>query len=236
MSNVNIFRMEKGTQESQSMAKKVKKAYRGSADKAVHADAPEGEFCANVESTEGVATAGEVEGSSQSRSVDDASSLMAELDRVTRELAEEKGKANDLQNRYLRLVADMENFRKRALKEREDLLKVANGNFAEDLFPVMDNFRLGLAAADSHPEALPVVEGFRMVFGQIGEVLKGKGIEEIAPTGGEFDPKFHECISHLPHPEIPENHVIQTVRKGYRMGDRLLRAASVVVSSGPVVG
>jgi len=228
--------MEKGTHESESMAKKVKKAYKGSADQALHSDAPDGESC--VQNTSADAAQGNcaVEGAAKEQPVGDSSRLLAELDRVTRELDEERTKSNDLQNRYLRLVADLENFRKRALKEREELLKVANGNFAEDLFPVMDNFRLGLAAAESHPEAKPVVDGFRMVFGQIGEVLRNKGVEEIAPAGGEFDPKFHECISHLPHPGIPENHVIQTVRLGYRIDDRLLRAASVVVSSGPVAG
>lgn len=218
------------------MAKKVKKAYKGSSDQAVHPDVPDGESCVQTPSADPDQGNCAVEGAANDQQVGDSARLIAELDRVTRELDEERTKSNDLQNRYLRLVADLENFRKRALKEREELLKVANGNFAEDLFPVMDNFRLGLAAAESHPEAKPVVDGFRMVFGQIGEVLRNKGVEEIAPAGGEFDPKFHECISHLPHPGIPENHVIQTVRLGYRIDDRLLRAASVVVSSGPVAG
>lgn len=228
--------MEKGTQESESMAKKVKKAYKGNTDPVAHTDAPEGESCVQAPAAESAQGSCAGDSSAKDQAVVDSSRLIAELARVTRELEEERTKSNELQNRYLRLVADLENFRKRALREREDLLKVANGNFAEDLFPALDNFRLGLAAAESHPEAKPVVDGFRMVFGQIGEVLKNKGVEEVAPAGGEFDPKYHECISHLPHPGIPENHVIQTVRLGYRMDDRLLRAASVIVSSGPAVG
>jgi molecular chaperone GrpE len=105
---------------------------------------------------------------------------------------------------------------------------------AESLLPVVDTFRLGLGAADQHPEAKVVADGFRMVWSQFGEVLRGMGIEEIVPTGAVFDPTFHECVAHLPHAEVADNHVIDTVRIGYKLGDRLIRPATVVVSRGSV--
>lgn len=145
--------------------------------------------------------------------------------------AEETAKAN--QERYLRTVADLENFRRRAAKEREELRDVAIASVVEDLLPAMDNLRLGLQAADNHPEAKDVAYGFRMVADQLKKTLESYGLQEEEPTGKTFDPNLHDCMSHQAHEEVPEGEVIQTVRLGYRLKKRLLRAASVVVSSGP---
>lgn len=164
--------------------------------------------------------------------VGDMNTLISELDRVSQELEEQEQKANEMQTRYLRAIADLENYRKRALREKEELSKHVTSIFAEDLLPVIDTFKLGMTAANSDPEAKVVAEGLGMVLIQFMEVLKTKGIEEILPNGLEFDPRFHECVSHLPHDEVPENHVIETIRAGYKLKDRLIRAATVVVSSG----
>ncbi|MGE9290755.1 MAG: nucleotide exchange factor GrpE [Puniceicoccales bacterium] len=145
--------------------------------------------------------------------------------------AEEAAKAN--QEKYLRTVADMENFRRRAAKERDELRDIAVASVIEDLLPAMDNLRLGLQAADNHPEAKDVAYGFQMVADQLKKTLESYGLQEEEPTGKTFDPNLHDCMSHQPHDEVPEGDVIQTVRLGYRLKKRLLRAASVVVSSGP---
>lgn len=144
--------------------------------------------------------------------------------------AEEAAKTN--QEKYLRTVADLENFRRRAARERDDLRDMAIGSVVEDLLPAMDNLRLGLQAADNHPEAKDVAYGFRMVADQLKKTLETYGLVEEEPTGKTFDPNLHDCMSHEPHEEVPEGDVIQTVRPGYRIKKRLLRAASVVVSSG----
>ncbi len=144
--------------------------------------------------------------------------------------AEERAQANE--DRYLRTVADLENFRRRAARERDELREIAVAGVIEDLLPAMDNLRLGLQAADNHPEAEDVAAGFRMVADQLRKTLESYGLEEISPDGGEFDPNLHDCMSHQPHDELAEGVVIQTVRPGYRLRKRLLRAASVVVSSG----
>jgi molecular chaperone GrpE len=141
--------------------------------------------------------------------------------------------AADMKSRYLRSVADLENYRKRITREKQDIIRSAAANVVESLLPVLDNLKLGLQAAENHPEAKDVTTGFRMVETQLKGSLAEQGLEELIPDGTEFDPNFHECIAHQSSDEIPEDHIIQTVRAGYRLNDRLIRAANVIVSSGP---
>ncbi|MFP4353413.1 MAG: nucleotide exchange factor GrpE [Puniceicoccaceae bacterium] len=152
---------------------------------------------------------------------------------LLKRLNEAEESARIHREKYLRTVADLENFRRRMAKERDDLREMAVASVIEELLPAMDNLRLGLRAADNHPEARDVAEGFRMVAGQLRKALESFGLEEESPTGGTFDPNLHDCMAHEPHDEIPEGVVVQTVRPGFRLRKRLLRPASVVVSSGP---
>ncbi len=143
-----------------------------------------------------------------------------------------KAEAAEMKNRYLRSVADLENYRRRIAREKQEIIRSAAGSVIEELLPVIDNLKLGLAAAEKHPEAKDVTQGFAMVFEQLRNVLKEQGLEALEPDGSDFDPNFHDCIAQHASSEIPEGKVIQTVRTGYRLNERLLRAASVVVSSG----
>ena len=211
------------------MAKKVKEAYDQDSPKK-HEETSVVEDDAAVEV---VADESKSESEAPGVEFEDLNSIISELEKVSSALEEEKKKSSEMQTRYLRSVADLENYRKRALKEKEELGKLAIGNFVEELLPALDNFKLGMKAADAHPEAKVVSDGFKMVLDKFFEVFSSKGIEEIVPTGKEFDPQFEECVSHLPNDEVPENHVIDTIRSGYKIKDRLIRAATVVVSSGP---
>ncbi len=152
---------------------------------------------------------------------------------LLKRLEESEAKAKEYEDRYLRTVAELENFRRRAARDRDDLREVAVAGVIEDLLPAVDNLRLGLQAADNHPEAAEVAAGFRMVADQLRKTLEAFGLEELDPTGEEFDPNLHDCMSHQPHEEVGEGKVVNTVRPGYKLKKRLLRAASVVVSSGP---
>ena len=136
--------------------------------------------------------------------------------------------------RYLRAVADLENYRKRIAREKQDIIRSAAGCVVESLLPVLDNMKLGLKSAENHPEAKEVTSGFKMVDDQLKKSLSEQGLEELTPNGETFDPNLHECISHQPSNEVAEDHIIETVRAGYRLNERLLRAASVIVSSGQV--
>lgn len=149
------------------------------------------------------------------------------------ELEKAQAEAAEMKSRYLRSVADLENYRKRITREKQDIIRTAAANVVESLLPVLDNMKLGLQAAEKHPEAKDVSYGFKMVDDQLKKSLSEQGLEELIPDGEAFDPNLHECIAHQPSEEVKEDHVIQTVRAGYRLNERLIRAANVIVSSGP---
>ncbi|MGE9293433.1 nucleotide exchange factor GrpE [Ruficoccus sp. ZRK36] len=156
--------------------------------------------------------------------------LLAELDKA-------QAQAKDYEDRYLRSMADLDNFRRRAAREKEESRLLANAVLIEELLPALDNFRLGLAAAGNHPEAAEVAKGFEVVAAQLRQVLNGHGLEVIEPAPGEdFDHNLHEAVSQSPSDEIADNKVLTLVRAGYQLNQRLLRPASVVVSSGPAEG
>ena len=140
--------------------------------------------------------------------------------------------AAEMKARWMRSVADMENYRKRVAREKQDIIRSAAASVIESLLPVLDTMKLGLQAAENHPEAKDVTVGFKMVDDQLKRSLQEQGLEELIPDGEAFDPNLHECISHQPSEEVEEGKVIQTVRAGYRLNGRLVRAANVIVSSG----
>lgn len=149
------------------------------------------------------------------------------------ELEKAQSEAAEMKTRYLRAVADLENYRKRITREKQDIIRSAAASVVESLLPVLDNMKLGLQAAENHPEAKDVTYGFKMVDEQLKKSLSEQGLEELLPDGEAFDPNLHECIAHQPSDEVEDDHIIQTVRAGYRLNDRLIRAANVIVSSGP---
>ena len=140
-----------------------------------------------------------------------------------------------LEDRLLRLQADFENFKKRTHRERGELVRRAAENLMTELLPILDHFELGFDNASNHEANPAVVEGFRIVYDQMVSGLKKHGLEPIDAMGQAFDPHLHEAITHLPSEDRPADSVIQQTRRGYMLGDRLLRAAQVVVSSGPAV-
>ncbi len=139
----------------------------------------------------------------------------------------------ELYEKVLRATAEFENFRKRSLREKEELRKYAISGLIEDLLPALDNLDLGLKAAETHPEAKPIADGFCMVAGQLVSILKNNGLETVEPQGEEFDPNFHESVGSQPSDEVEDHKILEVVRKGYVLNGRVLRAANVIVSTGP---
>lgn len=133
----------------------------------------------------------------------------------------------------LRSAAELDNFRKRTAKERQDAVKYANGSLLESLLPVIDNFEFGLQAAKMEGENSPVLLGMSMVQKQLIDFLKENGVEEIPAVGQKFDPNVHDAVSQQPTADAPEGTILSQLRKGYRLRDRLLRPASVVVAAAP---
>jgi molecular chaperone GrpE len=150
---------------------------------------------------------------------DPTAGLQADLDRF-RDLA-------------LRSQADFDNYKKRAAREKEDAIKYANSSLLDRLIAIVDNFELGLSAAKSEGEESPVYSGMNMVLKQLTDFLADNGLQPIAAEREKFDPNLHEAIAHEPSDDVPEGVVLRQMRRGYRLKDRLLRPASVVVSSGP---
>jgi molecular chaperone GrpE len=132
----------------------------------------------------------------------------------------------------LRSQADFENYRKRANREKDDAVRYANFSLVEKLIPVLDSFELGLTAARTSDGAAPIVSGMEMVKRQLEDVLHQFGVEALESTGLPFDPNLHEAVAQEPSNEVAEGAVVRQLRKGYRLKDRLLRAALVVVSGG----
>lgn len=153
--------------------------------------------------------------------------------RMQGKLEEAYGKRDELQNKYLRAAAELDNLRKRSVRDREEIASRTRANIIGDLLPAVDAFRLGLQDAQNREEANSVVEGFAMVMTQMESILGEHGLSLVDATGQPFDTSLHEAVSHEASEDIEEGHVIYTVRTGYKLGDRLLRPAAVVISKGP---
>jgi molecular chaperone GrpE len=149
------------------------------------------------------------------------------------QLAAAKAEAAANLDRFLRAAADLENFRRRVVREKDELRVAATGRVLEDIFPVMDTLALAISAARQPSADLKsLVNGVEMVLGQLRTALGNHGLKEISPLGQPFDPHQHEAIAHQAS-EYPAEQVAAVVRVGYSLNGRLLRPASVMVSSGP---
>lgn len=152
---------------------------------------------------------------------------------ATDALAAAKKEASDNYDRYLRAVADLENFRRRTVREKDELRQFAASGVLEDLLPVLDNLGLALTAAKQPTaDVKSLTGGVEMVLAQLKSALSNHGLKEINPAGQPFDANLHEAISAQPSTEVPEGNVVTVVRTGFSLNGRLLRPASVVVSSG----
>jgi molecular chaperone GrpE len=150
------------------------------------------------------------------------------------ELKEQAGKAALYYDQLLRATADFDNFKKRAARERQDAIKYANDGLLERVIPVLDNFEMALAAAAAPNTTVQSMQaGVGMIQQQLRAAMGEAGLEEINAAGQKFDPNIHEAISQQETSDAPEGQVVQQVRKGYKLRDRLLRPASVIVAKKP---
>jgi molecular chaperone GrpE len=141
--------------------------------------------------------------------------------------AERDEHLNDLK----RVAAEFENYRKRVLRDQESLVARAHERLVKELLPVLDDLERALAAAEEHEEA-KLEDGVRLVHQELAAALQREGLAEIE-TNGQFDPHVHEALLSQPS-EAEEGSVLEVVQKGYRLGDRVVRPARVVVAAAPV--
>ncbi len=152
-------------------------------------------------------------------------------DEKNTELQDLQQKYDTLNQQYLRLAADFDNYRKRQAQERENLLKFGTENALKKMIEVLDNFERGKKALENVDDCAKVKESFDLVHKQVFDALSKLGLEVIETEGKEFDPNFHDAVMQTPTSEHPEHTIINELQKGYKMGDKVLRPALVNVAT-----
>lgn len=156
---------------------------------------------------------------------------MAQIDSLCKQLAEEKEKTEKEKKEYLFLMAEFDNFRKRTLKEKGEIIRNAAESAMKGLLPIVDDFERGLEAVKSSTDAQAVKEGMELIYNKLIKYLGQNGVKAIESTGATFDPELHEAIAMVPvDDESQKGKVIDTPTKGYTInGDKVLRFAKVAV-------
>ena len=155
---------------------------------------------------------------------EDNTSEISELDKL-------KADYEKLNNQYIRLAADFDNYRKRQAQERESLLKYGAEGTLKKLIEVLDNFDRGEKAIADVEDCEKVKESFNLVHKQLNDALAKVGLEVIECEGKEFDPNFHEAVMQTPTSDYPEHTIIAELQKGYKLADRVLRPSLVNVAT-----
>ena len=172
------------------------------------------------------------EQSAEEKQASPADGAAKESDAQNAEIESLKIALAEANNRHLRLMAEFENFRRRSAKEQLDLIETANGKLLEKLSEVQDNFERAFAAENKAQDLEAFEKGMQMIYNQFAKVLTDAGLEQIDPTGKEFDPNLHEALMQQPSETIPEGHVVTVFQKGYKLKNKILKTAKVIVSSG----
>ncbi len=180
-----------------------------------------------------------IEESSSDKSIDEVDTAQTEDEiedegeKSVEEIAEEyEAKIKELDDRYLRLAAEFDNFKKRTARQYQDIVKSSNEALLTQMFEVIDNFERALAAADTSSDFESLKSGTKLIYQNMMDILKKQGVEPIESVGKEFDPNLHEAMMQVESDEHPEGVVVQEMNRGYKLNDRVLRFARVVVSKG----
>jgi molecular chaperone GrpE len=155
---------------------------------------------------------------------------------VEEQLQAAQAEAADNKDLYLRALADLENYRKRAQREKEDAFRFANDNLLRNIIPVLDNLERAIEHAGTvNEDQGGLFEGVEMTLAQFRKVLETSGVKQVETAGGlPFDPNFHQAMGQIPTADQPPNTVVQELQKGYLLNERLLRPAMVMVAAAPL--
>lgn len=166
--------------------------------------------------------------------LDGSSSGNAQAEGVLEQaLAAKTEEARAFQDKYLRLAAEFENFKRLAQKQKQDYSQFANESLLKELLPVVDNLERALKCVQEGRTSDGLVQGVELTLKQFTETLAKFGVKPIASLGTAFDPTRHQAVARQASETAAENTVIEEYQKGYQLHDRILRAAMVVVASGP---
>jgi molecular chaperone GrpE len=173
----------------------------------------------------------ESSGNSESSNATAAEPILTDVQKA---LAAKTEEANALNDKYLRLAAEFENYKRMAQRDQRDQIKFGNEQLLKELLPVVDNMERAIKAArDDNGGSSAVVQGVDLTLKQLSSTLAKFGVQAVDTVGQVFDPATHQAVSHVPSDSVPRDHVIDEFQKGYRLHDRILRAAMVSVSAGP---
>ena len=148
----------------------------------------------------------------------------------TKELEGQLAESND---KYIRIRAEFENYRKRSQRDMADARALSKIATLEEILPVMDHFQMAMSASNSTDDLNTLKEGMNMILSEFERTFGNLGVEKIVTENQRFDPKIHEAVSTEASDTIADEHIMREWKAGYKLGDRLLRPAAVVVSSGP---
>jgi molecular chaperone GrpE len=165
--------------------------------------------------------------------VDSPSERQDELAEMRDKLQAKEKESEENYARYLRQVAEVDNFKKRVSREKEDAIRYANENLIKDILPVIDNLERAVTHAQGGGNGKPLVEGVEMVLRGLLDVFSKHGVVQVPSIGSVFDPGKHEAMAHVESSEYQPNTIINEYHKGYLFRDRLLRPALVTVSKAP---
>ena len=141
-------------------------------------------------------------------------------------------KVNELNDKYLRLYSEFDNFRKRTMKEKIDLRQTASEDLIKDLLPVLDDFDRAMASMSSTDNIEAIIEGEKLIQAKMRTILASKGLQEIKSMGENFDTDFHEAVTSIPAPsEDLKNKVVDEIQKGYTLNDKVIRFSKVIIGS-----
>ncbi len=178
-------------------------------------------------SEENAATAEDVKEQREAKEPKKEKKTSKENEALKKEIEGLKASIDELNDKYLRTVAEYENYRKRAVKEKENIYGDAFADAVKEILPVLDNLERAVAFADSGNLA----EGVNMILNMFKSTFEKMGIEEIATENAQFDPNFHNAVMHIEDDSLEENVVVETFSKGYKKGDRIIRYAMVKVAN-----
>lgn len=175
-------------------------------------------------------TANPPETGAEARGAADGGAGTAEYEKLRADYEQVKAERDQLVDRTARLQAEFENARKRAERERQEFKDFAMGSVVEKFLPVIDNFELALKATGT---AEQMRSGVELIVKQMEETLRSLQVNPVPSVGEEFDPRHHEALGSVERDDLPDQHVAEEIRRGYKLRDRLLRPALVRVASNP---
>lgn len=162
----------------------------------------------------------------------EAASDEGKPDSNTETIESVKSELSSANDRFLRLMAEFDNYKKRTTREYQRMVESANEKLMKEMISIRNTFELAVKHGETSTDYQKLFDGVKLIFTKFDEVLKNNGLVAFAEKGEPFDPQMHEALMKSPHDEIPDDHIADIYEKGYRLHERIIRHAKVIVSSG----